>query len=785
MLCPGMIVFLDVDDLNGGKGAEYVDRSLLFCLFVSAGYFDSPNCVRELLRAALTDKPILTLFETDHKQGGLSMAEAINGLHSALARLAKWGLIDELRQWGHEPPSFETLRAKVFEQPPLEWSTIPVYRDTSLRLLVEPALEPKCHGSFSVSTPLVSSTSPRPHRWSVMKAAHRDSQSPIGQWLSKASPKSQQLPYVPKVPSSREGASCTDEDVVASVSTPLSTVHRPASLISLQKPTAADDIAVCLGPTEAPAEPDAEKVQTVPRPQSLTDHGTSVGFGDVAVLVKASQRFKAKMTEDEAASIIAAIARGRKERLAFRDWMTSMQAARDATQAGARWGIARAKSRIAMPLMNMIRETSNNKEASPKPNPHGTDAAIIREAQRTYMASCPSRNLPILTLGSRFTHHIYCSQYNPGAIALAKELQAFLHILDLSSKLDDDVSAEYLGVKADQAATILQENELDLAATPTSAHPSSPFGSKFVLFQSSRRAQQPLKTTSDAKDLPTCEHMLLHLNANTWTRGKETSDKLAHDVISARKLGVHLLLVHEQPNIADEGGGQATPYHKPLGVPFDAFFNNPEGTTPKQLVIGGIYNEIAVPLKGGAYRPVAMALLAKAVASVPNTSGGPILADASSLDFIALTADDGTEEYPPMTPRSARIRHKLLEKSGWVGTKKTAMEEFGVPPNPVPQGLQFLPTIEGSTRPWSPRRRGDHIVTQWNSASMESSYAAYDVDVGTDGDGAAAGAATAAPPAVDAGLGWTRSIGGPDVMPSSPRAGTSQEPRRNGFDRGN
>lgn len=49
LLVPEMRVFLDVDDLDEGKGAEYVDRSLVFCIFVSEGYFKSPNCMRELL----------------------------------------------------------------------------------------------------------------------------------------------------------------------------------------------------------------------------------------------------------------------------------------------------------------------------------------------------------------------------------------------------------------------------------------------------------------------------------------------------------------------------------------------------------------------------------------------------------------------------------------------------------------------------------------------------------------------------------------------------------------
>ena len=57
-MLPDASIFLDVDDLREGKGAEYVDASVLSLVFCSRGYFVSPNCMRELLRAAVTRKPI-------------------------------------------------------------------------------------------------------------------------------------------------------------------------------------------------------------------------------------------------------------------------------------------------------------------------------------------------------------------------------------------------------------------------------------------------------------------------------------------------------------------------------------------------------------------------------------------------------------------------------------------------------------------------------------------------------------------------------------------------------
>ena len=51
LMQPDLQIFLDVDDLDLGRGCEYVDRSQHVLAFISAGYTESPNCMRELLRA--------------------------------------------------------------------------------------------------------------------------------------------------------------------------------------------------------------------------------------------------------------------------------------------------------------------------------------------------------------------------------------------------------------------------------------------------------------------------------------------------------------------------------------------------------------------------------------------------------------------------------------------------------------------------------------------------------------------------------------------------------------
>ena len=50
-----------MDDLREGDGSNYIQQARTILIFVSEGYFSSLNCMRELLRACLKQKPIVTL----------------------------------------------------------------------------------------------------------------------------------------------------------------------------------------------------------------------------------------------------------------------------------------------------------------------------------------------------------------------------------------------------------------------------------------------------------------------------------------------------------------------------------------------------------------------------------------------------------------------------------------------------------------------------------------------------------------------------------------------------
>ena len=65
-----------MDDLTEGKGKEFVDKSAHLLAFLTDGYFQSKNCMRELTRAIFNGTPVIVLLEPDHRRGGLAQEQA-------------------------------------------------------------------------------------------------------------------------------------------------------------------------------------------------------------------------------------------------------------------------------------------------------------------------------------------------------------------------------------------------------------------------------------------------------------------------------------------------------------------------------------------------------------------------------------------------------------------------------------------------------------------------------------------------------------------------------------
>ena len=203
--------------------------------------------------------------------------------------------------------------------------------------------------------------------------------------------------------------------------------------------------------------------------------------------------------------------------------------------------------------------------------------------------------------------HICCSALNPGALALVHEL---------AEKRGFDVK-------------LPDEGGVDVKLPDKGGDPRpSP---------ARRSKKQVLYATSDTNRLTECDHLLLYLTSQTWTRG-EASVALAAEVHRAMDLKVHVLLAHEskrsphpaqpwcrwQPSyharrgmsyacelrlsaVPGAGGQEAR-----FGCEFGSFFSCVYGATPDELLQRNIYSEIAIALKGGPWREASMAVLAMA-----------------------------------------------------------------------------------------------------------------------------------------------------------------------------
>jgi len=168
--------------------------------------------------------------------------------------------------------------------------------------------------------------------------------------------------------------------------------------------------------------------------------------------------------------------------------------------------------------------------------------------------------------------------------------------------------------------------------------------------------------------------MLVYLTAQTWTRGK-LSAQLGAEVLQAMDLGVHLLLAHEMPGV---GGQEAR-----SGCDFGAFFSCEAGSTPAELLVRGIYNEIALPLKGGAWREPSLALLFDVLAAT-SEHAEPIHIDAHQALVPARQLLNALQDASASLAQAATGR--MPGKRPDAGTRP-------------PRGVAFLGAFGGS-RSW-------------------------------------------------------------------------------------
>jgi len=148
-MVPSFCVFLDVDDLEEiGDLEGYITSTLTMLVYCSSGYFESKNCMRELVAAAIQQKPIVTLVDTDISRGGISASEVRRQLIEAEDSFGKWGF-DDTTPRGAVLHDDHLLRYE-----PIEWNRIGVFQEITMRLIAERLL-PSGIGTTYVARELV------------------------------------------------------------------------------------------------------------------------------------------------------------------------------------------------------------------------------------------------------------------------------------------------------------------------------------------------------------------------------------------------------------------------------------------------------------------------------------------------------------------------------------------------------------------------------------------------------------------------------------------------------
>jgi hypothetical protein len=198
--------------------------------------------------------------------------------------------------------------------------------------------------------------------------------------------------------------------------------------------------------------------------------------------------------------------------------------------------------------------------------PHLQDVTIrliaqrgIALGQRLYLegeAATRQVHVDVLSPVSGRTHHVFCSQFNAGAAEVLNELAASCVIS----------------------------------------------GQRII------SGQQQLLFTSDFAQLRTCSHMLVLLDARTWTSGEDTFQLGSH-VEEALRSGVHLCCAHEAPSL--------------LGTQrFASEFKTILDATPDHLCgrdgPANLYKEIATALLTDEWRKPGLFALASKLAEIPE-----------------------------------------------------------------------------------------------------------------------------------------------------------------------
>ena len=92
------------------------DVAVRIALRLRAGYFQSMNCMRELIASTIKQKPIVAIVDPIKAKGGLSVGEVHAQLVEAEGSYGKWGFD------AHTTPRAQALFDHLFAHDTIEWN---------------------------------------------------------------------------------------------------------------------------------------------------------------------------------------------------------------------------------------------------------------------------------------------------------------------------------------------------------------------------------------------------------------------------------------------------------------------------------------------------------------------------------------------------------------------------------------------------------------------------------------------------------------------------------------
>ena len=149
-MLPDIKVFLDVDNLGGGKDHPHIDVSECVLCFCTRRWFINKPCVRELVRSYLRNKPCIALLELDTEfNGGQSEAKCREVLNSTeYAERLQRDMAPQLEEWRREwgkpdlqLPTGAQLEAHLFKYAPIVWYRLSDLQDVTMRCIAERLVE--------------------------------------------------------------------------------------------------------------------------------------------------------------------------------------------------------------------------------------------------------------------------------------------------------------------------------------------------------------------------------------------------------------------------------------------------------------------------------------------------------------------------------------------------------------------------------------------------------------------------------------------------------------------